>query len=125
MKLLSLSVRPQGGPVFSVSQKEAQKSPTNGNRRQHYGRLIRWFRAVAIPFQDQFCFGCYLDRSQGQPGSRARLVVSRYQCHRFVGGGLKPSSHYGTTGSRFANRGLRCGSGKNRGAEPHTNGSRQ
>jgi hypothetical protein len=33
-------------------------------------------------------------------------------------------SHYGTTGSRFAGRGLRCGSGKNRGAEPHTNGSR-
>jgi hypothetical protein len=33
-------------------------------------------------------------------------------------------SHYGTTGSRFARRGLRFGSGKNRGAEPHTNGSR-
>ena len=34
------------------------------------------------------------------------------------------SSHNGTTGSRFAKRGLRFGSGKNRGAEPHTNGSR-
>lgn len=31
-------------------------------------------------------------------------------------------SHHGTTGSLFANRGLRCGSGKNRGA--HTKGSR-
>ena len=35
------------------------------------------------------------------------------------------ASHYGTTGSRFAKRGLRCESGKTRGAEPHTNGSRR
>jgi hypothetical protein len=35
------------------------------------------------------------------------------------------SSHNGTTGSRFARRGLRFGSGKSRGAEPHTNGSRR
>jgi hypothetical protein len=38
---------------------------------------------------------------------------------------LLPFSHHGTTGSRFADRGLRCGSGKKRGAEPHTNGSRR
>jgi hypothetical protein len=34
------------------------------------------------------------------------------------------TSHDGT-GSRFANRGLRCGSGRYRGAEPHTKGSRR
>ena len=35
------------------------------------------------------------------------------------------ASHHVTTGSRFADRGLRCESGKDRGAEPHTNGSRR
>jgi integrase len=44
----------------------------------------------------------------------------------YVGATGRPrhASHNGTTGSRFARRGLRFGSGKNRGAEPHTNGSR-
>src|SRR4051794_20031936 len=35
------------------------------------------------------------------------------------------STVHGTTGPRCAARELRCGSGKNRGAKPQTNGSRQ
>ena len=71
-------------------------------------RYRRWLLAVAVPALALLLVLTLTRRLTWTPLALLLLI-----------------SHHGTTGSRFAGRGLRCGSGLNRGAEPHTNGSRR